>query len=260
MAPSRRTKVTVVSEDADILRTFSEGRLFFASLAYANEVITLSALSGQDKDSMGKDAVSVVIPGATLYIPLAELVDIAQEIERLEKEKKRLMSELARSRGMLSNERFLSKAPQEKVDQEKEKLAKYEQMMEQVTLRLAQLSGGEAGKSFWKKNQINTFEQAEAYLYDTPRFTRKKYPGGYKSLFKKAWKPGPGNENHPCGRHKRKRLRLCLFALHFRGGRIHCGCVYVAPLGGYQRAVFHRGPYDREGNLSLGFSFGVQCA
>lgn len=143
VAPSRRTKVTVVSEDADILRTFSEGRLFFASLAYANEVITLSALSGQDKDSMGKDAVSVVIPGATLYIPLAELVDIAQEIERLEKEKKRLTSELARSRGMLSNERFLSKAPQEKVDQEKEKLAKYEQMMEQVTLRLAQLSGGE---------------------------------------------------------------------------------------------------------------------
>ena len=143
VAPSRRTKVTVVSEDADILRTFNEGRLFFASLAYANEVITLSALSGQDKDSMGKDAVSVVIPGATLYIPLAELVDIAQEIERLEKEKKRLTSELARSRGMLSNERFLSKAPQEKVDQEKEKLAKYEQMMEQVTLRLAQLSGGE---------------------------------------------------------------------------------------------------------------------
>ena len=78
--------------------------------------------------------------GATLYIPFAELVDIAQEIERLKKEQKRLEGELARSRGMLSNERFLSKAPEAKIAEEKEKLAKYEQMMEQVTKRLEQLA------------------------------------------------------------------------------------------------------------------------
>ena len=81
-----------------------------------------------------------VIPQAAIYIPFAELVDIAQEIERLRKEKKRLEGELARSRGMLSNERFLSKAPSEKIAQEKEKLEKYEQMMDQVTERLMQLS------------------------------------------------------------------------------------------------------------------------
>ena len=83
---------------------------------------------------------TVLIPGATLYIPFAELVDIAQEIERLKKEQKRLEGELARSKGMLSNERFLSKAPEAKIAEEKEKLAKYEQMMEQVTKRLEQLA------------------------------------------------------------------------------------------------------------------------
>ena len=86
-----------------------------------------------------KDAVSVVIPGATLYIPFAELVDIEQEKERLRKERTRLQGELDRVRGMLSNERFLSKAPESKVAQEKEKLDKYTQMMEQVEKRLEQL-------------------------------------------------------------------------------------------------------------------------
>ena len=80
-----------------------------------------------------------MIPGATLYIPFAELVDISQEIERLEKEEKRLTGELARVNGMLNNERFMSKAPESKVAEERGKLEKYTQMMEQVKERLAQL-------------------------------------------------------------------------------------------------------------------------
>ncbi len=134
VAPSRKASVYVVSEDESILNTFTEGKLFFASLAYANEVTMQN-----NKDGIAQDAVSVVIPGATLYIPFAELVDIAQEIERLKKEQKRLEGELARVNGMLSNERFISKAPEAKIAEEKEKLAKYTQMMEQVTERLAQL-------------------------------------------------------------------------------------------------------------------------
>ena len=134
VAPSRKAAVYVVSEDEDILNTFTEGKLFFASLAYASDV-TMQ----KDKEGIAQDAVSVVIPGATLYIPFAELVDIAQEIERLKKEQKRLEGELARVTGMLSNERFISKAPEAKIAEEKEKLAKYTQMMEQVTERLNQL-------------------------------------------------------------------------------------------------------------------------
>ncbi len=136
VAPSRKAKVYVVSENDGILAAFTEGRLFFASLAYASEVVIQ-----KDKQGIESDAVSVVIPGATLYIPFAELVDIAQEIARLEKEEKRLQGELARVNGMLNNEKFISKAPEAKIAEEREKLEKYTQMMEQVRLRLKQLKG-----------------------------------------------------------------------------------------------------------------------
>jgi valyl-tRNA synthetase len=134
VAPSRKAGVYVVSDSDAILDTFTEGKLFFASLAYASDV-TMQ----KDKAGIAQDAVSVVIPGATLYIPFAELVDISAEIERLQKEKTRLEGELKRVNGMLNNEKFMSKAPEAKVAEEREKLAKYTQMMEQVSTRLAQL-------------------------------------------------------------------------------------------------------------------------
>ncbi len=134
VAPSRKAKVYVVSENAHILDTFNEGRLFFASLAYASEIVIQ-----KDKLGIEEDAVSVVIPNAVLYIPFAELVDISQEIERLQKEEKRLEGELSRVNGMLNNERFISKAPEAKIAEEKEKLETYTQMMEQVRIRLQQL-------------------------------------------------------------------------------------------------------------------------
>ena len=135
VAPSRKAMIYVVSEKEEVRRAFTEGKLFFASLAGASEVVIQ-----EDKNGIAEDAVSVVIHGATLYIPFAELVDIAQEIERLKKEEKRLTGELARVNGMLSNEKFMGKAPQAKIDEEKAKLEKYTQMMEQVKERLAQLS------------------------------------------------------------------------------------------------------------------------
>ena len=134
VAPSKKAHVFVVSEKQEIRDTFAEGKLFFASLASASDV-TIQ----QDKHGIAEDAVSVVIANATIYIPFAELVDIKQEISRLEKEAQRLDGELARVNGMLNNEKFMSKAPASKIAEEKEKLAKYVQMKEQVTERLAQL-------------------------------------------------------------------------------------------------------------------------
>lgn len=134
VAPSKKAHVIVVSENAEIRKTFEEGKLFFASLAYASEVSVQS-----DKTGIADDAVSVVIANANVYIPFAELVDIKQEIERLEKESKRLDGELARVNGMLSNEKFISKAPEAKIQEEKEKLSKYTQIKQQVEERLAQL-------------------------------------------------------------------------------------------------------------------------
>ena len=132
--PSKKATVYVVAEDASVRETFEKGKIFFATLASASEVLVQS-----DKNGIADDAVSAVIPQAVIYIPFAELVDIEKEIQRLEKEEGRLEKELARVNGMLSNERFISKAPQAKIDEEKGKLEKYTQMMEQVKERLAQL-------------------------------------------------------------------------------------------------------------------------
>ncbi len=131
VAPSRKAKVFVVSTDADIRKTFTDGEAFFKTLSYASEIEIRS-----EKGDIPEDAVSVVIAGATLYLHFEDLVDIAQEIERLTKEKARLEGEIKRSNSMLSNEKFLSKAPKAKVDEEKEKLAKYESMLTEVSLHL----------------------------------------------------------------------------------------------------------------------------
>ena len=134
VAPGRKAAVYVVSEKEDVRLIFEEGRQFFTSLAAASG-LTVQA----DKNGIDDSAVSVVIPNATVYIPFEELVDIAQEIERLKKEQKRLESELARVQGMLGNEKFMSKAPKQKVDEERAKLEKYAQMKAQVEERLTQL-------------------------------------------------------------------------------------------------------------------------
>ncbi len=134
VAPGKKAAVFVVSDNAGVREVFEEGRQFFTALAAASE-LTVQA----DKSGIDESAVSVVIPNATVYIPFEELVDIAQEIERLQKEKKRLEGELARVQGMLGNEKFMSKAPESKIAEEREKLAKYTQMKAQVEERLAQL-------------------------------------------------------------------------------------------------------------------------
>ena len=136
VAPSRKAKVYVVSAEESLRSIFENGKVFFAALGYASEVIVQD-----NKNGIDSDAVSVVIPNGTIYMPFAELVDIAKEIERLENEEKRLNGELARVNGMLSNERFVSKAPAAKLQEEKDKLEKYTQMMEQVKERLSHLRG-----------------------------------------------------------------------------------------------------------------------
>ena len=134
VAPSKKAQVFVVSENESIRNTFTEGKLFFATLAYASDVTIQT-----NKEGIAQESVSVVIADANIYIPFAELVDIRQEIERLEKEQKRIDGELARVNGMLGNEKFISKAPAAKVAEEREKLTKYTLMRQQITERLAQL-------------------------------------------------------------------------------------------------------------------------
>ena len=132
--PSRKAKVFIVSEDKALCETFESMKKTYQNLISASEIDVQS-----DKAGIGEDAVSVVIPGAVVYMPLEDLVDMEKEKERLLKEEERLKKELARSHGMLNNERFVSKAPAAKIQEEKDKLAKYEQMMATVQERLAQM-------------------------------------------------------------------------------------------------------------------------
>ena len=132
--PSKKAQVFVVSENPEVREIFETGKVFFATLGYASSVHVQA-----DKAGIGEDAVSAVIPEAVIYMPFAELVDIDKEIERLKKEQERLAKEIARCQGMLSNPNFVNKAPEAKVNAEKEKLQKYEEMMEKVNTQLKQM-------------------------------------------------------------------------------------------------------------------------
>ena len=129
--PSKKAKLFVTSADANVRDIFTEVMPTYTGLAGASEVEVV-----EDTDGIPEDAVSFVIPDAVVYVPLEDLVDKAKEIERLTKEKERLSKELSRSKGMLSNEKFLSKAPAEKVEEERAKQKKYEKMMADVEDRL----------------------------------------------------------------------------------------------------------------------------
>ena len=132
--PSKKAKVFVVTASEDIKKIFENGMVFFATLGYASEIVIQA-----DKTGIDEDAVAVLIPNAAIYMPFAELVDVEKEIERLRAEEKRLEGELKRVEGMLANEKFVSKAPAAKIQEEKDKLEKYTTMMNQVKERLSQL-------------------------------------------------------------------------------------------------------------------------
>ena len=131
---SKKATVYVVAADAGVREIFENGKVFFATLGHAGEVVIQA-----DKAGIADDAVSALTAAAAIYMPLAELVDVEKEIERLKKEEERLTKELARVNGMLGNEKFVSRAPEAKIQEERKKLEKYTQMMDQVKERLAQL-------------------------------------------------------------------------------------------------------------------------
>ena len=128
---NKKTKVYIVGADSQTCEQFEKLKQTYASLAHATEVLVQA-----DKNGIGADAVSIVVHNAVVYLPLDELVDMEKEKERLLKEQERLKKEIARAEGMLSNEKFVSKAPASKVEEEKAKLQKYKDMMEKVTVQL----------------------------------------------------------------------------------------------------------------------------
>ena len=132
---SRKTKVYMICGDAAICEGIESFKESVKPLMMANDIIIRSTKEGVDDN-----AVSIVVPDAVVYLPLDELVDLEQERERLTKEEERLNKEIRRAEGMLSNEKFVSKAPAAKVQEERDKLEKYTQMLAQVKERMAGLN------------------------------------------------------------------------------------------------------------------------
>ena len=131
---NRKTSLYIVGRDADTCARYEACKRSFVNLAFSKEIQVQ-----ETKDGIGEDAVSVVVSDAVVYLPLEDLVDREKEIERLTKEQERLTKEIARCQGMLNNPNFVNKAPAAKVDAEKEKLQKYEEMMEKVNVQLSQM-------------------------------------------------------------------------------------------------------------------------
>ena len=124
--PSKKSSLTIVTQNAAL---FEKGILFFKKLAYATDVrIT------DKKDTEG--AISVIVHGAELLLPQGELIDREKETARLLKEKANLEAEIKRSKGKLSNEGFLKKAPEKLIEEEKAKYEKYKEMLQKVILSL----------------------------------------------------------------------------------------------------------------------------
>ena len=130
--PSKKSKLVIVSSEFD--DEIRESEDFLLKLGFANEIVFV-----KDENTVPHNAVSIVIDDLKVFIPFEELVDIKEEVERLEGEKKRLEAEVLRGEKMLSNPGFLSKAPEAKVNEEKEKLENYKNMLKNVKERLESL-------------------------------------------------------------------------------------------------------------------------
>jgi len=131
VVPSKKAKLIIVTENKAV---FEGTGTYFEKLASASETVVTDT-----KDGIDENAVNVVVEGATIYIPLDELVDREKEIERLEKELKTLEGEIKRVEGKLGNAGFVAKAPAHVVEEEKAKGEKYAKMLEEVKASLAKL-------------------------------------------------------------------------------------------------------------------------
>ncbi len=129
--PPRKAHLIVVTDKGEI---FENGRAFLMKLAYAGEVeVTREAPA--DVDGM----VSVVTDQARMFMPMADLVDLAKERERLEKEIAKAQKEYDGQMAKLANEKFLAKAPAAVVETEKERAAKAKALIENLTESLKKL-------------------------------------------------------------------------------------------------------------------------
>ena len=130
--PSKKVKLIFVTDKYEKIIKFTEKMI--EKLAFGNELVIQN-----NEENIAKNAVSIAEENIKLFMPFEELVNIEEEKERLKIEKEKLEKEVERSNKILSNTGFISKAPESKVKEEREKKAKYELMLKDITNRIENL-------------------------------------------------------------------------------------------------------------------------
>ena len=131
--PSRKAAMILVSETPELYR---QGAHFIKRLASVSD-LTVTETAPQNTDGM----VSLVTASAAIYLPLADLVDIEKELERMAKEKEKAEQGLARIEAKLSNESFVSKAPANVVEGQRQQAEKYRALIANLEESMAQMRG-----------------------------------------------------------------------------------------------------------------------
>ena len=127
--PSKKAKLIFVTTEYQ--KDIEQSKAFIEKLGFSNE-ITIQ----DNKDIIPQNAISIISNGMEVYIPFEELVDVEEERKRLEDEKKKVLAEIERASKMLANPGFVNKAPEAKINEEKAKLAKYQDMLKSIEERL----------------------------------------------------------------------------------------------------------------------------
>ncbi len=133
-APSAKINITLKCKNSQLVDTLKNSEI------YLNKFANPETLTITTSDPTTADNVVVVLENVTIYIPTTDLVDINEVIANLEKTKAKLEAELERSKKMLSNEAFVSKAPAAKIEAEKQKQANYEKQYQEVLANLAKIN------------------------------------------------------------------------------------------------------------------------
>ena len=131
--PSKKSKLIFVTKT--MKNVIETDKAMIQKLGYANEIIVQ-----EEKKNIPQNAMSIVTKHMEVFIPFEDLVEIEAEKQRLTDEIKRLEAEVQRAEKMLANPGFVNKAPEKKVQEEKEKLAKYQTMLVATKERLEKLN------------------------------------------------------------------------------------------------------------------------
>ncbi len=128
---SKKAKLIFVTENNQLLE---ESKNFLLKMGYGSELLVQT-----DKTGIPQNAMTILTKNLQVFIPFEELVDLQAEKQRLEEEKKKLEAEVQRASKMLANPGFINKAPEQKIQEEKQKLAKYQEMLQSTIERLQEL-------------------------------------------------------------------------------------------------------------------------